>query len=63
MNRQDAYSTKSEFSCGTGILPVKREDFLRDLLELFLLSPLCSDFGCLVMVEIADSDRRFSIRI
>ena len=25
MNRQDACSTKSEFSCGTGILPVKRE--------------------------------------
>ncbi len=22
MNRQDACSTKSEFSCGTGILPV-----------------------------------------
>jgi hypothetical protein len=22
MNRQDARSTKSEFSCGTGILPV-----------------------------------------
>ena len=47
MNRQDACSTKSEFYCGTGILSVKREDFLRDSLESFLLSPLCSDFGCL----------------
>ncbi len=56
MNRHLACSTKSEFYCGTGILPVKREDFLRDRLESFLLSPLCLDFGCLVTVKTADSD-------
>jgi len=25
MNREDAYSTKSEFYCGAGILPVRRK--------------------------------------